>query len=402
MVLQQLSGFELKKLVDELQFLVDSKVDKIYMLSKKDLIFNFHKTHVGKQTLRVILPNLLYITKKKFSAPELPHGYCMFLRKYLGTARLRSVSMVGSERILDFYFETKEEKYHLFFEFFDKGNAILTDEMLMIKSPLDNQVWSERTIRGGVKYEFPDKGFDFFNIEFDQFASILNNATNVTDGPNDGILKKLTSFGLGKEYSLEILKRARVDGAKTRLTKDETESLFNSVKKFLREKPDVFYYKKTGKVYVSAISSVKKYSSLEDVFGKVSDDMMIDNDFDKIPDDTAISFPSINVAFDFSIEMPKPEEKSVEGEKSRSKDKLAKVIDAQTRRKEELEHVATENQRKGELIYENYSLVHDVLEQINAARKNMPWAQIKEKLKGHKIITHVDDKTGTITVDLGE
>lgn len=396
MALQQITGFELKQLTDELQILVDSKVDKIYMLSRKDLVFNMHKTAVGKMSIRIVLPNLLYLTKKKFSAPEVPHGYCMFLRKYIGNARLRSISMVGSERILDLHFETKDGKYHLFLEFFDKGNAILTDDDLMIKSPLENQNWAERTIRGGVKYEFPKKDYDFFSIDLVKFKDIMNCSGE------DNILKRLTSLGLGKEYSNEILKRARVDPLKMKLSPDENESLFSSVRKFMREKPEPSYYHKTDKVYVSKISSVKKYSSLEDIYGKASDDVVPEFDLSKIPDDTAVEFPSINEAFDFMIEMPKPEEKEEHLEKSKSKDKLTKVIDAQSKRLKEQEQIAEENQAKGEAIYENYALVKDIMDQISTARKKMSWNEIKEKLKGHKIIKSVDEKTGTITIELGE
>jgi predicted ribosome quality control (RQC) complex YloA/Tae2 family protein len=225
----------------------------------------------------------------------------------------------------------------------------------------------------------------------------MNNATNVTDS----VLKILTSFGLGKDYSNEILKRARIDPLKTKLTPDELESLFNSVRKFMREKPEPFFNKKSDRVYISKISSIKKYSGLEDIYGKASEDLVNEYALDKIPDDVAITFPTINEALDFMIEMPKPEEKEEHLEKSKSKDKLTKVIDAQTKRQKEQEKIVEENQIKGECIYENYALLKDIMDQINLARKKMSWAQIKEKLKGHKIIKSIDEKNGIITLEIG-
>ncbi|MBN2881049.1 NFACT family protein [Candidatus Woesearchaeota archaeon] len=357
--LQKLSGFELKKIESELQDLVDSKVDKIYVLAKKDLLFNFHKTGVGKKALRIILPNLLYFTNRKYQPPQNPPGFCTFLRKYLDNSRLRSVEMVNGERILDFTFETKDEKFHLFFEFFDKGNAILTDEKLKIKSPLENQNWADRTIRGGVDYVYPKKDFNLFNLDFETFKKNIQ----------DEILKSLTLLGIGKEYSVDILKRVKLDPKSKNLTDDELEQVFNSVKKTLAMKSDCSVY--GNRLFVTEVSSLK---------GK---------EFTK--------YPTISEGFDSLIE---PVQVDINEKANQKTAKLQKIIAMQTERKTELETQSALDQRKGELLYENYPLVSDILLQINTARKKLSWDEIKEKLKGHKIIKKIDSAKGIITIEL--
>ena len=52
----------------------------------------------------------------------------MYLRKKIGTARLRKISQIGFERILNLEFESKETKYNLIAEIFSKGNIILLKE----------------------------------------------------------------------------------------------------------------------------------------------------------------------------------------------------------------------------------------------------------------------------------
>lgn len=363
--LQQINAVELKQIEKELQFLVDGKVDKIYINDKKDILINIHKTQVGKVSIRAVLPNVIYVTNKKFESPTTPPGYCTFLRKYLNNSRLRAIKMVGSERILDFYFETKDAKYHLFFEFFDKGNAILTDENLIIRSPLENQVWKERIIRGGLKYEFPQKEFDLFNLNFDIFSKILTE--NFTK--KNEIQKVLASMGLGKDYSSQILKRAKIDFKKITLNDKEQKDLFNSLNKFLKEDANVFVFK--NKVYVNQVPALDLQA--------------------------AEKFETFSGALDYLI---KPILKKKENKNEKKIQKIEKIISAQTKRKEQLEKESTENQKKGELIYENYSLIKDILDNVLLAQKKFSAAQITDKLKDHKIVKEIDFSNSTIIIEL--
>ena len=79
---------------------------------------------------------------------------------------------------------------------------------------------------------------------------------------------------------------------------------------------------------------------------------------------------------------------------------MQKIIEAQSKRKDELEKSSAQDQRKGELLYEQYALLSDILSQIKEARKNLSWDEIKEKLKGHKIIKRINSAKGIITVNI--
>ena len=65
-----------------------------------------------------------------------------------------------------------------------------------------------------------------------------------------------------------------------------------------------------------------------------------------------------------------------------------------------MEIQAKQSQRTGELIYENYQLVKDILTQIQEARKKYTWQEIKQKLKDHDIIKEVNEKTGELILEL--
>jgi len=360
---QQLSGIELKKIENELQFLVNGKVDKIYMLDKKDLLFNIHKTGIGKVSVRVFLPNVIYVTSKKYDSPTKPPGFCTFLRKYLGNSRLRKIEMVNSERILNLEFETKDEKFHLFLEFFDKGNAIMTDENLIIKSPLETQIWKDRTIRGGIKYEFPKKDYDLFKLTKEEFFKLVDTNTN----KKIEISKFLSMLGFGKDYSEEILKKVKLDAKKIVLNEKEKTDVFNTINKFLKND------------FKPVVSNKKAYLTKK-------------NKDDKI-------FETFSGALDYLIE---PIKKKIENKNEKKITKIEKIIEAQSKRKKTLLTESVEKQKKGEIIYENYLLIKDILENINKAKKKFKPEEIKNKLKDHEIIKDIDLSTGKITLEIND
>ena len=81
-------------------------------------------------------------------------------------------------------------------------------------------------------------------------------------------------------------------------------------------------------------------------------------------------------------------------------DKTEKIVRQQRKQVEELERKAEENNKKGELIYENYKLVEEVLKEINNAREKYSFDEINKKLKGHKIVKSVDGKDKKIIIEL--
>jgi predicted ribosome quality control (RQC) complex YloA/Tae2 family protein len=377
--MQQICSLELSKLKEEISCLIDGKIDKIYHIEKKDFIFNFHKTELGKKSLRIIVPNLLYFSEKKFTFPENPSGFCVYLRKYLTNARLRKVEQLGSERILDLVFEKKiEDKittYHIMLEFFDKGNIIFVDENNMIKYPLENQNWNNRTIRGGIEYVYPKKDFNLFNLSKEDLIDIINSKKIVSadeekEDKEKSVHQLLASIGFGKDYSLEILKKAKIDPKKTSLKKDEVDSLFLSLNKYLQSRLEPVISK--DKFYLYNLSSIE----------------------------SSTKFDTISKAIDSILEPPILETETEESKSNEKKSKVDKIILAQSKRKEEIEKDVDDSQKKGELIYSNYQVVDNILKELHEIRKKHSWKDIKEKLKGHKVIKEIDDKNGTITLDL--
>ncbi len=52
------------------------------------------------------------------------------------------------------------------------------------------------------------------------------------------------------------------------------------------------------------------------------------------------------------------------------------------------------------MIYQNYNLIKEIIEEINKATKKYTWKEIKERLKGHKIVKEINPKDKTVVLEL--
>ena len=95
-------------LTKELKVLEGGKIEKIYQIGKENIIFRIYNDK-QKYNLRVHAPEFVCLTTQEFNTPQIPPGFCMFLRKYLTNARIEIIEQKEFERILQITFTTKTE-----------------------------------------------------------------------------------------------------------------------------------------------------------------------------------------------------------------------------------------------------------------------------------------------------
>jgi len=66
----------------------------------------------------------------------------------------------------------------------------------------------------------------------------------------------------------------------------------------------------------------------------------------------------------------------------------------------ELENKETKEREKGDLIYQNYELVNDIITELRKASKKYEWNEIERRLKGHKTIKSVNSKDKTVEIEI--
>lgn len=367
-----LASIELKALVDEMQVLVNGRLDNIYQPSKEELFLQFYVTGLGNKMLRIVSGKLMYMTDYKPSGLK-PGGFIEFLRKHLKNTRLREIKQKGFERIVEFIFDKKTdehiESYSLVVELFGKGNVILLKERTIL-SALHYQKWKDRSVMAKKEYVFPEREYNLLEIGAEGFIKMLKETHQPT------LVKALAiDLGLGGVYAEEIIAEAGVDKNAVPKEFDKVTPLFDSIKKFRERKAKGFVYQPKDIVpfEIKAYITLKKFE-----------------------------FPTYNEALDSVLTKQMVEGKVDESEKEYNEklEKLNNIIEAQEKTVKRLEEKYDESQKKAELIYQNYQVVDEVIKEINKAASTLSWDDIKEKLKGHKIVKEIDAKNKTVVVEL--
>ena len=365
-----LTSLELHYLVEELQFLVDSKIDKIYHPKKEELILQFHVPGAGKQILRILSGKFLYLASVKESVEE-PSGFCMFLRKYLDNSRLRKIRQLDSERIVEFVFE-KGEKRRMVVEFFGGGNIILCNDNNAILSALVLHKWKDREIKAKMAYSYPKKEYTLFNLKLNELKDIFMKS-------DQNLVKCLaTKIGLGGSYSEEVCLLSNIDKnfKPSELDEKEIKGIFDSINKLIKNKvkPSIIYKEK-------------------EVLDIVPFDLKIYGGFEKK------ELSKYNGAFDYyflnefkEVKKKTKQEKEIE--------RLTRMIIHQDGTIKELENKETKEREKGDLIYQNYELVNDIITELRKASKKYEWNEIERRLKGHKTIKSVNSKDKTVEIEI--
>lgn len=367
---KNLSSLEIHYMLKELALLVGQKIDKIYHPDKKELLLQFHVTGKGKHILKIMAGKFLFLTELKEDASE-PSGFCMFLRKYLNNTRLKAINQLESERIVEFVFETKQGNKILIIEFFGQGNILLTDENYTISSAVEYHKWKDREIKTKIKYQYPKKPVNIFNLRLKELKETINSSDK------ENIVKALAiDFGFGGIYSEEICLLANIEKnlKPAELNDKDIKKLLDSIFAVLKNKINpVIIYENNEAADVTPfelkIYEKNKKKQLE-TFSSALD-----------------SYLSLHKEVKIS-----PKQKQIE--------KLKGIIGKQEKKIEELKEKEKKERQKAELIYHNYQLIHGILKEINKAAEKYSWDEIKAKLKGHKVIKEVDTKDKKIKVEI--
>jgi len=361
---QELSALDLHYLIGELQFLINSKIDKIYQLNRKNFFFRFFVSGKGNQTFKIQIPKLIYLTKKTKNMPERPMGFCTFLRKYLANARIKEIRQHGFDRVIEILFTKAEfvnekrqiHEYILVLEMFNPGNMILCKEDYTILSPLEGKDWSNRSIRKGLKYEFPPEMEDVYHLDYEGFKELVQGSDK------ENIVKTLAmDLGLGGVYAEEVCWDV-VDKGATKLNEGDIKKLFESFTGLINRAPQpVVYGKKKGFPFLlnSFSDEYEEFST----FGDVIDSMITERVVVK-------------------------------------ENKFEKIIEKQTENLGKIEIQIKENTDCGNVIYNKYMEVKEILDNIQKLHDEEGWDAVKEKYKDHKIVKKIDSSTGDLVFEL--
>lgn len=347
----ELSAVDLRYIVKEAQFLVNSRVNKIYHPRKTELHLVVHISGRGRVVLTIFLPSLVFIGSEKEST-EKPSGFCMGLRKRLINSRIRSIEQVGFDRILKIVFE-KEETFVMYVELFRKGNVILTQEGKIFSAML-----AQDGIINGKAYKIPSGAKDPEIFSTEELKELWT-------GDKSLVKWAASKLGLGGVYSEFLCKQSGLDKNSTELSDSDFDKLHVGLKSLLNQNIN------------PCIVDEKVYPfNLKDEIG------LREKSSSYLEAIAAVVTP----------QMQKRKQEDVTSSQTTKLEKHEKMVAAQTRRIGELKKQAVEDTKKGEFIYEHYQDFKVILEHV----ASLKGTELEDFLKNHPKIESYNLKDHTL------
>lgn len=370
----EMRSLEVRALVDELQQLIGSRLDKVYQPHLKEFFFQFSAKGKGKILLRVIVPATAYIASHKPEMTAMPRDFCVVLRKHLSNAFLDKVEQLSFDRILMLTFGKGENTYHVVIELFSRGNVILCDKDRNIIHALTYKAWRDRSVKRKVAYEQPPARGNPFEISRKEFDTCLSSGEEV-------VRILAADLGLGNAYAEEVCLQAGVDKKTAKPHGEQLKALWESTKKIINAKPKPQLVWRGKDVLADVVLFPLKF-------------------YDQCEQKPAKTLSAgLETAFkDFSF----ADDASASGKQQKKLAQLERVLQSQEEMISSLKEGITENHRKGEFIYEHYQEIATLLDEIREALKTKPWKEVREEFEAKHNILQLDAKKKTVTIQLDE
>ncbi|MEM0215237.1 MAG: ribosome rescue protein RqcH [Archaeoglobaceae archaeon] len=317
--MKQMSSFDIKACVQELQKLLGGKVEKIYHYPPDEIRI---KIYAGdKFDLIIEAGKRVHLTKFPKESPKFPTPFAMLLRKHLEGAKIKAIEQKDFDRIVEFHFEREKEK-KIVAELFSKGNIILMEE--------DRVIMPLKEIRTQSSERKLDESKD--------------------------VVRYLANSGLGGLYAEEVCLRTGIDKKKkfSELSEEEKKILFEEIERLknFELKPQIVL--KDGKYHDVVPMDLLYYQNLDKKFF---------NSFNEALDDfySKIAIESI--------------------QESEELEKLRNRLKIQEETLKEYEREISENKEIAELIYANYQQIDEIIEKLRKGEKVLELSKLNPEKK---------------------
>lgn len=175
-------GIVTKSIVRELNHIIGFKVDKIYQPDKNTIILGLYGKNTNLALLACINSNYcrLHLTSHNQKKPLTAPNFCMLLRKHLIGFKIKEITTIDLERVVQIHLENKENPNKpvnkiLWIELMGKhSNIILTDDHQIIIDSMRHTTVEEhasRDIYPTARYCFPKtRKYSFLELkDFEDF-----------------------------------------------------------------------------------------------------------------------------------------------------------------------------------------------------------------------------------------
>ncbi len=444
---QDMSSADVAAVVAELsagpKSIIDAKVGKIYQTTSEEIRINLYVFHQGRDNLIIEAGKRIHLSKHFRASPELPQAFPMLLRKYLMGGRIVSFEQHDFDRIVKIGIERAGVRSTLIVELFARGNVLIVDTENKIILPMNPVTLKDRRLRSGEIYELPEAQLSPVSAKVSDLMEAFSKSTA------DVVRTIATRFNLGGVLAEEVCARAGIDKSKPAKEASEGDAsklcsamqdlfspLFSGRTTFeAEEKIEGEIESKSGikpqteteaRIEAGTEAELKLKPETEaeaeapklkpqhvkkEINGKLETFDVLPFDLIRYSEYEKEYFDSFNTALD-EFFGKKALEQVAEIKAAEKKEKTLGVFERRLLQQEEslkkFEKEIEKNNTLAEIIYANYQLIEELFSILNGARaKGYSWEEIRSILKQAKKtvpaaqkITNIDQKTGTVTVDL--
>ncbi|MBI2597722.1 MAG: NFACT family protein [Candidatus Diapherotrites archaeon] len=340
---------------------VGAFVNKVQEIEKGVFKLKLH-TKDGSKDL-VVTDFALFFTMHSFPAKLNPNTFFIKLKDFLLNKKIISLSQYEFDRIVVMEFSD----YFLVLEFFNNGNAILTDKNFTILQVLRKEFEKDRALARGQKYVFPSSAHQNpLNVSFDFLISVLQKSSSTA------FLQIVSSLSVsplvleGIFFELEIGKKSSSNG----LTFGQVQKITEKIKEFY---------------------TVKKSMLSPVVFKEELLPFPLNFLAEQKP---AVSLQKALDSYYLAV-FQKPVQGSLK-EKEIGLKRLKYSLEEQKKALELLEKQVQEERKTAELIYGAFDVLKDILLAVNAAFAK----QIKKEEVMYKVNSFLSVKNPSVKIKI--
>lgn len=232
-------GIVIKSLISDFkQYLIGAKVNKIFQPNKSEILLNLYNH--GNYMLDICIhPDYYRICTTNYSKPNPTNAlnFCMLLRKYLTSSKIKSIESYDLDRIVYMTFEGSNElkdvlDFTLVIELMGRrSNIILLNHKNYIIDSIKHIITSDREILPAREYVRPAiTKKSFIDISsFDEFYSI------VSGNYYDNLVQHLSDIfiGFSSTFISNILDELDISASSKDV--NELEEVYNYLKDFISQ-----------------------------------------------------------------------------------------------------------------------------------------------------------------------
>ncbi|MBR6504091.1 MAG: NFACT family protein [Firmicutes bacterium] len=214
-------GIVTAAVVHELNALLsDGRIDKVYQPDQQDIILSVHR---GKDKYKVLLSAnssdaRIQLVSQTPPNPAQPPTFCMLLRKHIHGARIRQVTQIDSERVVEFHLDSFNELGYpitkkLIVEIMGKHSNITlvndeTGRILDAIKKISFDVNRYRQLLPGMPYVYPPKQdkTSVYELDKETFeAGIQGSPARISKALVNSVM------GFSTFFAISLCSQARVD-----------------------------------------------------------------------------------------------------------------------------------------------------------------------------------------------